>query len=398
MKVQTLKGFRDFLPLEARKRQYVIDKIRGVFESYGFEPLETPALEFKEILTGKYGEEEKLIYDFKTRGGDEVALRYDQTVPLARVIAQYQNVLPLPFKRYQIQNVWRGENTQKGRYREFLQCDADIVDSPSLVADAEIIKLVLSIYEALGLDVKIKINDRKNFENLDKKIVSAIDKLEKIGESSVLSEMIEKGMNQAEAEKVLSVLAGKPQTQSIKTVFGFLKDMGVDTANVIYEPSLARGLDYYTGIIFETVIEGSTGSICSGGRYDNLIENFTGRPVPAVGFGLGLDRTIEVLEAKNLLPAFDSNAKVLVSIFSTELGKESIKTADEFRKKGINTELWLDAADKLERQLKYAGLKNIPYVAIIGPDEVKNKTVTLKDLKTGEQTTATLDETVKTLV
>ena len=398
MKVQTLKGFRDFLPLEARKRQYVIDKIRGVFESYGFEPLETPALEFKEILTGKYGEEEKLIYDFKTRGGDEVALRYDQTVPLARVIAQYQNVLPLPFKRYQIQNVWRGENTQKGRYREFLQCDADIVDSPSLVADAEIIKLVLSIYEALGLDVKIKINDRKNFENLDKKIVSAIDKLEKIGESSVLSEMIEKGMNQAEAEKVLSVLAGKPQTQNIKTVFGFLKDMGVDTANVIYEPSLARGLDYYTGIIFETVIEGSTGSICSGGRYDNLIENFTGRPVPAVGFGLGLDRTIEVLEAKNLLPTFDSNAKVLVSIFSTELGKESIKVASEFRKKGINTELWFDAADKLDRQLKYASLKNIPYVAIIGPEEAKNNTVTLKDLKTGEQKTATLDETVKTLV
>lgn len=397
MKVQNLKGFRDFLPSEARKRQYVIDKIRGVFESYGFEPLETPALEYAEILKGKYGEEEKLIYDFKTRGGDEVALRYDQTVPLARVIAQYQNTLPLPFKRYQIQNVWRGENTQKGRYREFLQCDADIVGTSSLIADAEMIALVFAIYKKLGLNVTMKINDRKNLENLDKKIVSSIDKLEKIGESAVLSEMAEKGMNATDAKKVLSELSSKPQTKDIKMIFEFLKGMGVDTSKVIYEPTLARGLDYYTGIIFETVTEGSTSSICSGGRYDNLIGNFTGRQVPAVGFGLGFDRTIEVLEKKGLLPDQDCTTKVLVTIFSMELGEESIRVATQLRNKGINTELWLEMEDKLDRQLKYASLKSIPYVLIIGPEEIKNKTVTLKDMKTGKQKTETLPELIQTL-
>ncbi len=398
MKVQNLKGFRDFLPKEARKRQYVIDKIRGVFESYGFEPLETPALEYKEILTGKYGEEEKLIYDFKTRGGDEVALRYDQTVPLARVIAQYQNTLPLPFKRYQIQNVWRGENTQKGRYREFLQCDADTVGSSSLVADAEIIRLVLSIYETLGLEVKIKINDRKNFETLDKNIVSAIDKLEKIGESSVLSEMVEKGMNEKDAKKVLSVLSNKPQTKDIKMILQNLEEMGADTSKVIYEPTLARGLDYYTGIIFETVTEGSTSSICSGGRYDNLIRNFTGRQIPAVGFGLGFDRTMEVLEEKNLLPASESGTKVLVSVFSEELGKESIRISNILREKGINTELWIDSQDKLDKQLKYASLKNIPYVLIIGPEEAKNNTATLKNMESGEQKNLSLEGIASELI
>ncbi len=413
MKTQTLKGFRDFLPKEAKKRQYVIDKIRGVFESYGFEPLETPALEYAEILKGKYGEEEKLIYEFKTRGGDEVALRYDQTVPLARVMAQYgsaispqgQPLLPMPFKRYQIQNVWRGENTQKGRYREFLQCDADIVGTSSLIADAEIIKLVLAIYESLGLEVKIKINDRKNFEDLDKNIVSAIDKLEKIGESSVLSEMVEKGMNQSEAKKVLETLSNKPQTAQIKTILGFLKDMGVDSSKVVYEPTLARGLDYYTGIIFETVTEGSTGSLCSGGRYDNLIGTFANRDIPAVGFGLGFDRTIEILEEKGLIPSLDSTPKVLVTVFpaspsqggSKELEKKSIKIANQLRGKGISSQLWLDGQDKLDKQLKYASLKNIPYVLIIGPEEDKNNTATLKNMKTGAQKTATLEELIKDL-
>src|SRR3989338_9544113 len=177
IKIQTLKGFRDFLPKEAKKRQWLINILRSVFESYGFEPLETPALEYAELLKGKYGEEEKLIYEFETKGRDKVALRYDQTVPLSRVISQYQNELVFPFKRYQIQNVWRGENPQKGRYREFIQCDADIIGSSSPLADAEILKLVLDIYKTLGLSVTIKINDRKNFENLEKKYVSAIEKI-----------------------------------------------------------------------------------------------------------------------------------------------------------------------------------------------------------------------------
>jgi len=377
MNVQNLKGFRDFLPKEAKKRQYVIDKIRGVFESYGFEPLETPSLEYAEILKGKYGEEEKLIYDFKTRGGDEVALRYDQTVPLARVVAQYQNEFPVPFKRYQIQNVWRGENTQKGRYREFLQCDADIVGTSSLMADAEIIALIFAIYKALGINVTIKINDRKNLENLDKKIVSAIDKLGKIGESAVLSEMTEKGMDADEAKKVLSKLSGKPKTEDIEKIFEFIKKMGIDSPKVKYEPTLARGLDYYTGIIFETVTDGKSGSLCSGGRYDNLIGMFANKNFPAVGFGLGFDRTVEAMDKLGLFPADLEVTKVLV----TENDSKSLEIANELRSKGVNTEIWLDAETDLGKKIKYAEKKQIPYIIKFLPEP------TLINMKTEEKTT-----------
>src|SRR3990167_3699359 len=277
IKPRTLKGFRDFLPSEAKKRQWLIEKLRSVFESYGFEPLETPALEYAELLKGKYGEEEKLIYEFETKGKDEVALRYDQTVPLSRVISQYaprgdagQNELVFPFKRYQIQPVWRGENPQKGRYREFIQCDADIIGSSSPIADAEVLKLALDIYKTLGLSVTIKLNDRKNFENLEKKYVSAIDKLEKIGESAVLSEMIDKGMESEDARKALEEMQNKPQTSDIQEIIKILEQMGEGKNMVMYESTLARGLDYYTGMIFEVVADGSVGSLCSGGRWDKL--------------------------------------------------------------------------------------------------------------------------------
>lgn len=373
MKVQNLKGFRDFLPKEAQKRQYVISKIRGAFESYGFDPLETPALEYKEILTGKYGEEEKLIYDFKTPGGDEVALRYDQTVPLARIVAQYQSELPIPFKRYQIQNVWRGENTQRGRYREFLQCDADIVGTTSLLADAEIIKLVISIYKTLGLEVKIKINDRSNFQGLDKSIVSAIDKLEKVGESVVLAEMIEKGMNENEAKNVLSDLSNKEQTELIKKV---MQDLGDDSSKITYEPTLARGLDYYTGMIFETVTEGYSGSLCSGGRYDNLIGIFAEKSIPAVGFGLGFDRTIEVLEEKGLLPDFNSSAKILI----TENDQKALEIVESLRTEGINAEIWLEENTDLGKKIKYAEKKNILYILKFNGEDL-----ILGNMKTNEQ-------------
>ncbi len=396
MKTQTLKGFRDFLPEEARKRQYVIDTLRKVFESYGFEPLETPALEYAETLEGKYGEEEKLIYEFKTRGGDEVALKYDQTVPLARVIAQYPD-LPKPFKRYQIQTVWRGENTQKGRYREFLQCDADIVGSPSPLADTEILKLTLEIYKNLGLEVIIKINDRVNFVGLDKKYVSAIDKLEKIGESAVLAELVEKGMADTEASKALSELQNKPMTENLKRIVDILEEMGEDISKIKYEPTLARGLDYYTGIIFETVADGSTGSICSGERWDTMIGKFTGQDLPAVGFGLGFDRTMEVLEEQKLLPTIRPSAKVLVTIFSAELSVQSIKVASLLRDADVPTELYPDEEAKLDKQLKYANKRGIPFVVVIGPEEAKAGTATLKDMETGEQKTVPQDKLVDTL-
>lgn len=411
IKPQTLKGFRDFLPKEAKKRQYVIDILKKVFESYGFEPLETPALETLDLLKGKYGEEEKLIYSFKTRGEREVALRYDQTVPLVRVIAQYPE-LPKPFKRYQIQNVWRGERPQKGRYREFIQCDADIVGSNSPIADAEIISLVLSIYKTFGLDVTIKINDRENFADLDKKYISAIDKLEKIGESAVLSEMVEKGMADKDAKEALVKLQNKELTESLKRILEVLEKMGVDMSKIKYEPTLARGLGYYTGIIFETVCFGSSGSICSGGRWDKMIGNFSGQDQPAVGFGLGFDRTIEVLEEKNLIPNLPSSSKVLVTIFpaspasgvaspqggSKELIKKSIDCSLALRSSGVSTELYLDENTKMEKQLKYADKRGIPYAIIIGPEEAKNSTVTLRNMKTREQETLDQKNLVSKLV
>jgi len=396
IKLQTLKGFRDFLPNEARKRQYVINTLKQVFESYGFEPLETPSLETLDLLKGKYGDEEKLIYAFKTRGEREVALRYDQTVPLARVVSQYPE-LPKPFKRYQIQNVWRGERPQKGRYREFIQCDADIVGSNSPIADAEIISLVLSIYKTFGLDITIKINDRENFSDLDKKYISAIDKLEKIGESAVLSEMAEKGMTDKDAKEALLKLQNKELTESLKKILEVLKNMGVDMSKIKYEPTLARGLNYYTGMIFETVCFGSAGSICSGGRWDKMIGNFSGKDQSAVGFGLGFDRTIEVLEEKNLLPNLPSSSKVLVTIFSKELKQKSIDCTLALRSAEVSTELYLDENAKLEKQLKYADQKGIPFAVIIGPEEAKNNTVTLRNMKTREQKTLSIKDIITSL-
>jgi histidyl-tRNA synthetase len=373
MKIEprTLKGFRDFLPKDARKRQFVLEALKKVFESYGFEPLETPALEYEEILSGKYGTEgDKLMYKFVDNGERKVALRYDQTVPLARVVAQYQNELPIPFKRYQIQNVWRAENTQRGRYREFVQCDADIVGSSSLLADAEIIKLVFTIYQALNLDVTIKINDRANLANLDKKYIAAIDKLEKIGESAVLFEMVEKGMEDVDAKKALQELQNKPQTETIAQILTSLEQMGCDMSKIQYEPTLARGLDYYTGIIFETVAQGSTSSICSGGRYDNLIGMFAGRDIPAVGFGLGFDRTIEVLEEQNKIPDLSSATKVLITN-----SEKALEIVGRFRAENINSEVYLEEKD-LEKQLKYADRKLIPYVVIVNENNLVLKNMT----------------------
>lgn len=367
-----------------------MNTLKEVFESYGFEPLETPAIEYAEILKGKYGEEEKLIYEFETKGKDQVALRYDQTVPLSRVITQYQNDLVFPFKRYQIQNVWRGENTQKGRYREFIQCDADIIGSPSPIADAEIINLALEIFNKLELNVTIKLNDRANFENLDKKYVSAIDKLEKIGESAVIAEMVGKGMEDSQAREALSQLQNKPQTNTIKEILDVLGQMGANLDKVTYEPTLARGLDYYTGAIFEVVAEASSGSLCSGGRYDKLIGKFSGNDIPAVGFGLGFDRTLEVLEEKNLLPQANLSVKALVTISGNK--DKSLEAYKKLKEENISCEIYLNDEDKLEKQLKYADRKNIPYSII-----VEGNNIALKDMVKREQENLSTEEIIQKL-
>ncbi|MCL5438728.1 MAG: histidine--tRNA ligase [Patescibacteria group bacterium] len=395
MLTQTLKGFRDFLPKEAKKRQYVIETLKKVFESYGFEPLETPALEYEEILTGKYGEEgDKLMYKFTDNGGRKVALRYDQTVPLARVIAQYGDALPMPFKRYQIQNVWRAENTQKGRYREFLQVDADIVGSPSPLSDAEIIALAVKSLEKLGFkNYKILINDRSLLDSIPKSAISAIDKLKKIGKDGVLKELINKGIPKEKAQLILSEIEKKKPTERINNILSYITPIGVKPLKCEFLPTLARGLDYYTSTIFEIEIDGySAGSVCGGGRYDNLIGIFAGKQIPAVGFAFGFDRLIEAMEELDLFPKDLNTSNVLVTVFNNELLDKSIEAAEKLRKNGINSELFLDPEQKMEKQLKYADTKGVPYVVIIGPDEAKNNTVTIRNMQTREQKTIEIEK------
>lgn len=405
MQVQTLKGFRDFLAQDAKKRQYVMNTLRKVFESYGFEPLETPALEYDEILTGKYGEEgEKLMYRFEDNGGRKVAMRYDQTVPTARFVAQNQNTLPFPFKRYQIQPVWRAENTQKGRYREFYQCDADIFGPDTANADAEVISVYQAGLSALGFtNTKIIMNDRSVFEGLPVEAIIAIDKLDKIGEDGVCDELVERGISKSkeEAYNLLQSITKKQPTERLKEIFTILDEIRVAKDNYEFSPTLARGLDYYTGLIFEIKCpDYPVGSLGGGGRFNNLIGMFTNKQIPAVGFAVGFDRTLEAMEALNLFPEElnEASAKILVSIFDKELEKKALEVSSRLRANNINTELWPDPSAKMEKQLKYADTKGIPYVVIIGPEEAEKNIVTLKNLKTREQRQLPLEQLVKELL
>lgn len=396
MLLQTLKGFRDFLPLEARKRQYVISTLQKVFELYGFEPLETPALEYEEILTGKYGEEgDKLMYKFEDNGGRRVALRYDQTVPLARVVAQNQSTLPTPFKRYQIQNVWRAENTQKGRFREFLQCDIDTVGSNANTTDSEILAVIANSIQNLGFtNYKILVNERQTFLDLSTDAIISIDKLKKIGEEAVKSELAAKGY----PLETLKQIVETPQSEVLKNIIKVANNMGVDTSAITYEPTLARGLDYYTGLIIEVEIEGYTvGSVGGGGRYDNLIGMFAGKQIPAVGFAFGFDRIIEAMDELQLFPPSLSVTQALVTVFSPDLQEKSIEVSSFLRSENINTELYLDVHTKMEKQLKYADQKRIPYVIIIGPEEAEKDILTLKNLTTREQKQMTREQLIQEL-
>lgn len=403
--LKTLKGFRDFLPKEARKRQYVVTTLRKVFESYGFEPLETPSLEYEEILMGKYGEEaDKLMYRFTDNGERQVAMRYDQTVPLSRVYAQYQNDLPIPFKRYQIQPVWRADNTQKGRYREFLQCDIDIVGTSSFLADAEILAVIGECYKQLAFpNLKILINDRALFGNLPQRAITIIDKLRKIGEEGVLKELKEIGIKNEELAKILEA---KP-TENLLNIMKTAEELGLPENILQFSPTLARGLDYYTGIIIEAVCQNyPTGSLGGGGRYDNLIGMFLpvvkdGIPqtVPSVGFAVGFDRTLDAMEDLNLFSDFTklSATRILVTIFNEELLDESIKLTSFMRNSGLNVELYNDPKAKLEKQIKYADKKSIQYVAVIGPDEIKDNTVTIKNLRVNDQQTVARTDLLKVI-
>lgn len=392
IKAQTLKGFRDFLPQSALARQIVIEKIKGIFERFGFDPLETPALEYAETLLGKYGEEaDKLLYTFEDNGKRRVGMRYDQTVPLARVVAQYPT-LPKPFKRYQIQPVWRAENTQRGRFREFLQCDIDTVGSDSPLADAEIIDATLTAAKALGFAGPVmQINDRTLFDELklSKKDIITIDKIEKIGIDEVKKNL--------ENTEVFDALSSVKPTERLLKIFEALTNLGyMKDIDFRFNPYLARGLDYYTSTIFELSTDAYTGgSLAGGGRYDNLIGEFTGTNEPAVGIAFGFDRMVEALEDLRLLPSFKTTTQILVTVFLPELLGNSLALTTQLRNNGINTEIAF--VEKLEKQLKYADRKGIPFAAIQGPEEIQNKTVTIKNLKTNKQEVVPVENLIQKL-
>lgn len=399
MKLQTPKGFRDFLPADALKRKAVIDRIVSTFERFGFDPIETPTVEYEETLQGKYGEEERLIYKFQTSGGDYLALKYDQTVPLARVIAQWGPVgaqkIILPFKRYQIQPAFRGENTQRGRYREFLQCDADIVGVSSPLADMEILSLAYEIYRSLGLDVIIRVNDRSLLAEFDPKHLSAVDKLNKIGIEGVMKELEAKGLSGAEAAQALGKIKAMQPTPNLARVIADFKAAGYPDNVLVFDPTLVRGLDYYTGIIMEVFLRSDPNgsSLCGGGRYDKMIGKFTGVDIPAIGFAIGFDRTVEALEAAGLLQPITTKTQVLVTMSSPNFLPKALQALSILRNGGINSEVWLDPNTKLEKQLKYTDVKGIKYAVIAGLLETESADeVILKDLHNRTQESVKLTE------
>ncbi len=388
--LQPLKGFRDFLPEDARKRDSVINTLKEVFSSYGFEPLETPALEYTSTLLGKSGEEtDKLIYKFMDRDEREVGLRYDLTVPLVRVVATNPDI-PLPFKRYQIAPVWRADKPQAGRFREFWQADIDTIGTKIGLSDAEIIECALEVMQKLGFkDYKMIINDREIFKDygLSLKSVIELDKKEKEGEKPFLKQLTAEGKTEEEAQEIFEKITKAKKTKALEELFSLVKG-----DNVYFEPTLSRGLDYYTSIIFELRIEkyGNL-SVGGGGRYDNLINQFVGKNIPAVGFSFGIDRLIEAMEQQNLFKNIPSTDQVLVTVFSPEYIEKSIEMSKILRQNKMRVEVYLNE-DKLDKQIKYADKKGIKYVIILGPDEVKNKTATIKDLSTGDQRTVPFQE------
>ncbi len=416
---QVLKGMRDILPARMILRQYVVGVLRDVFGRFGFEPLETPAIEYAETLEGKYGDEaDKLIYSFEDRGGRRVGLRYDLTVPLARVVAMYPDLVK-PFKRYQIAPVWRAEKPQKGRYREFYQCDVDVVGSTSMLADAEVVAVADFALQQLGFTrYRTKLNDRKLLAALSEyagvpgdatlAMYRAIDKLEKIGERAVREELDRAGIPADAVDRLFELirlpgepaavfaalrgkLAGYPKglegVGELEQIVTFLGQMGVPAERYEVDLAMVRGLDYYTGPIFETVVdEPKIGSICGGGRYDNLIGMFGSQTYPAVGISVGLERIIDVLEELELAKerARQTTTDVLVTVFSAETRAASLAVVSELRRLGIDAEVSL-GLEKLPNQLRYASRKGIPFVAILGPDEVAQDRVVVKDMATGEQ-------------
>ncbi len=410
--VQTLKGFRDIMPEEMVIRQRVINILRRTFESFGFQPIATPTLEYAEVLLNKYGQEaDKLVYTFKDLGDRQVGLRYDLTVPVARYLTSNQNEITYPFKRYQIQNVFRADKPQRGRFREFTQCDIDTFGISTPLADAEITLVIYTALKNLGFEkFTIRINDRQlltamlnqaGVDNKDKQssILQSIDKLDKKTKPAITQELKNKGFEESLIKNIFNKLDNLTPSQNLNQISNFLDKNGVSREFYQFSPSLIRGLDYYTGPVFEAVVtKPDIGSIGGGGRYDNLVNQIGGPDITGTGFSFGLERVVEVIKDQSLWENISSSStKVLITIFSPELAENSMSTASKFRQEGINAELYLNPEERLNKQLDYANKKNIPWVVIIGPDEVKSNSVTLKNMKTGNQQTLSLQKAITQL-
>ena len=420
IKPRVPRGMRDILPEQMIRRQYVIGVIRDVFEEFGFEPLQTPALELSEVLTGKYGPDaEKLIYQAGHVGGKEdISLRYDLSVPLCRVIAMHPQ-LPKPFKRYQIDPVWRAERPQKGRYRQFFQCDADTVGSESMLADAENVTLVYQVLSRLGFEqFEININDRKLITGIGQfagvpteqlgGLYRSIDKLDKIGLAGVREELAENQIPEPVIEKLLALLevegdagtvlnalseqlgdseVAREGISELEELITYLTVLGVPDEFYKVNVAMVRGLEYYTGPIYETVVEEpKIGSITGGGRYDELIGSFSKQGYPATGTSFGIERIIDVMEEFDMFPTAVGKTvtQVLVTVFDAELAQESLKIATLLRQNGIRAEVY-SRPSRISTQIKYADTKGIPYAVILGSDEVETGTVAIRDLASREQ-------------
>ncbi|GAA4279021.1 histidine--tRNA ligase [Aquimarina mytili] len=442
------KGTRDFSPIEVAKRNFIIDTIKKQFQLFGFQPIETPSFENSDTLMGKYGEEgDRLIFKILNSGDylrkvddalyasknstkmtskiSEKALRYDLTVPFARYVVQHQNEIDFPFKRYQIQPVWRADRPQKGRFREFYQCDADVVGSKSLWQEVDFIHLYDKVFTKLNLSgVTIKMNNRKILSGIaevigakDKLIdfTVALDKLDKIGEEGVKKEMLEKGISESAIEKVKPLFGFTGTTQEkldelkslltsseeglqgveeLQFIINAIENIPLQTANLDLDVTLARGLNYYTGAIFEVAAPDTVkmGSIGGGGRYDDLTGIFGLKDVSGVGISFGLDRIYLVLEELNLFP--DTVAPVTKALFINFGDAEALyclKTINLFRSEGILTELYPDNA-KMKKQMSYANKKGIPFVILAGTTEMNNETFTVKDMQSGMQKEMNFEE------
>ncbi len=418
---RVLKGFRDYLPEAMIPREALMQTAREVYRSYGFSPIDTPALEYAEILLGKGGDEsDKQVFRFQDQGQRDVAMRFDLTVPFARFSSQHLNDIGTPFKRYHIGTVWRGENPQKGRYREFMQCDFDTIGTAANIADIETLLVIHDLLSAIGFDdFTIRVNNRLVLNGLLEKldladrsvgVLRALDKLQKIGAEGVTAELTSAvGLSDAQAQQILKLVSAQGTTdeilselstllagnergelgvQNLNELFRCAARAGLPSERVALDVTIARGLDYYTGTIYETFLGElpGIGSVCSGGRYDNLTGLFSKQVLPGVGASLGLDRLLAAMEELKMLPGTSTPAPVLVILFDAEKSGEYLRIGRELRAAGIATEVYVDPKG-VGKQMKYANRKGFQLAVIAGGDEFEAGTWQVKQLQSGDQHT-----------